>query len=157
MKNLRKSNILFGLIFAFGMTMIIWSPAQAQSKEPAMKKDMMKSKVMEQCGEMKERKQNMMKDMMAQDSLLSEMVVKMNRAPEDKKVLVMADVITYLVEHRVSMIGEKAKMEEITMNHMMQHMKMGKESMSQCPMMNDMMNMDENSKDDNKVHHEKIK
>ena len=39
------------------------------------------------------------------------------------------------------MDARKAKMEEAMMQHMMQHMQMGKESLSQCPMMKGMKTM----------------
>jgi len=38
------------------------------------------------------------------------------------------------------------------MQHMMQHMQLGKESMSQCPMMKDMKGMDEKLGDAHKEH-----
>jgi len=40
------------------------------------------------------------------------------------------------------------------MEHMMQHMQMGKESMAKCPMMKDMKGMDDKSEDAHKEHHE---
>jgi hypothetical protein len=52
-----------------------------------------------------------------------------------------------MVEQRITMDARKAKMEEEMMKHMMQHMQMGKESMSQCPMMKGMKGMDEKSGD----------
>jgi len=42
-----------------------------------------------------------------------------------------------MAEQRVAMDARKAKMDE----EMMQHMQMGKDSMSQCPMMKDMKGM----------------
>ena len=44
---------------------------------------------------------------------------------------------------------EKQKMDE----EMMQHMEMGKDSMSQCPMMKGMKDMDDKSSGDHKEHH----
>ena len=38
-----------------------------------------------------------------------------------------------------------AKMQEVMMKHMMEHMQMGKESMSQCPMMKDMKGLHKNA------------
>ena len=55
----------------------------------------------------------------------------------------MAAVITRMVEQRIAMDARMAKMQEEMMQHMMQHMQMGKESMSQCPMMKGMKDMDE--------------
>ena len=67
----------------------------------------------------------------------------MNRAPEDKKTDLMAAALTHVVEQRITMDARKAKVEE----QMMKHMQMGKESMSQCPMMKGMKGMDGKSGD----------
>ena len=103
---------------------------------------MAEAKMMERCREMKEQKQKMMEDMKAQDAELTEQIAKMNSAPKDKKMSLMAAVITRMVEQRIIMDARKAKMEE----EMMKHMQMGKESMSQCPMMKEMKGMDESSR-----------
>jgi len=118
---------------------------QARSAEPAEGKTMMEGKMMEGCQEMKEQKQKMKEDIEAQDAALTEQIAKMNSAPDDKKMSLMADVITQMVEQRITMDARKAKMEEAMMRHMMEHMQMGKESMSQCPMMKGMEGMDEKS------------
>ena len=98
--------------------------------------------MMEHCQEMK-------KDGKAQDDRLTGQLSEMNRAPEDKKMGLMATVLTNMVEQRITMDARKAKMEEAMMKHMMEHMQMGKESMSQCPMMK---GMDENSAGAHKEH-----
>jgi hypothetical protein len=69
----------------------------------------------------------------------------------------MAAVFTKMVEQRITMDARKAKMEEEMMKHMMQHMQMGKESMSQCPMMKGMKGMDEKSAGAHKMHQEEQK
>ena len=83
---------------------------------------MTEAKMMERCQEMKEQKQKMMEDMKAQDAQLTEQLTKMNRAPENKKMGLMAAVITHMVEQRITMDARKAKMEEEMMKHMMQHL-----------------------------------
>jgi len=100
---------------------------------------------MEQCQEMKEQKQKMKEDTEAQNAQLTEQLAKMNSAPEDKKVDLMASVLTLMAEQQIAMDAHKAKMDEEMMQHMMQHMQMGKESISQCPMMKGMKGMDEKS------------
>jgi phosphoketolase len=76
---------------------------------------------------------------------LTEHVAKMSSAPEGKKMSLMAALITHMVEQRIAMDARKAKMEEGMMKHMMQHMQMGKDSISQCPMMKGMKDMDDKS------------
>jgi vancomycin resistance protein YoaR len=127
--------------------MAIWSPGQSQSAEPAEVSNPAEAKMMERCQEMKEQKQKMKEDMKAQDAQLTNQITKMNHAPKDKKINLMAAIITRMVEQRIAMDARKAKMEEEMMQHMMKHMEMGKESMAKCPMMKD---MDDKSGDDHK-------
>ena len=69
----------------------------------------------------------------------------------------MAAVITHMVEQRIAMDARKAKMEEEMMKHMMEHMQMGKESMSQCPMMKGVKGMDDKSAGAHKKHQQEQK
>lgn len=108
------------------------------SPEPAKAAGMMDGKMMEGCQEMQTQKESMKADMMAQDAQLTEQLAKMNAAPEKKKLDLMAAALTQMVAQRIVMYARKAKMEEEMMMHMMQHMQMGKDSMSQCPMMKGM-------------------
>ena len=113
---------------------------------------MTKAKMMERCQEMKEQKQRVKADIKAQDAQLMEQLAGINRAPEDKKMGLMAAVLTHMVEQRIAMDARKAQMEEAMMQNMMQHMQMGKESMSHCPMMTDMKDMDKSSPGTHKEH-----
>ena len=151
MKNQTHTNLLIRSSLALAMTLAIWSPVQSQSAEPAEAKKM-EGKMMEGCEKMKEQKEKMKADMKVQNAELTEHVAKMNSAPADKKMDVMAALITHTLEQRIAMDARKAKMEEDMMKHMMKHMEMGKESMSQCPMMKGMKGMDEKSGDAHKEH-----
>ncbi len=111
--------------------------------------------MMESCQQMKEKKQELMADMKAQDAELTKAVAKINNAPEDQKMGLMAALITSMVEQRTDMHTRKAKMQEEMMSHMMEHMQMGKESMAQCPMMKRMKGMDNKSGDVHKEHQNK--
>ena len=166
MKNQTNTNLLLRSSLALVLALAIWSPVQTRSAEPADGKMMMEGKMMtetnmmQRCQEMKEQKEKMMADMKAQDAELAVQVAKMNSAPEDKKMSLMADVITHMIEQRIAMDARKAKLEEEMMQHMMQHMQMGKESMAQCPMMKgmkDMKDMDENPASIHKEHQEEQK
>jgi hypothetical protein len=128
----------FVLAVAMTVAVAIWSPVQAQKVEPAAGEMKMDGKVMEGCEAMQARKKAMMEDMKAQDAELAEQTAAMNSAPQDKKVDLMAAVITKMVEQRIAMDARMAKMQEEMMPHMMRHMQMDKESMAQCPMMKDM-------------------
>ena len=151
MKNQTHTNLLIRSSLALAMTLAIWSPVQSQSAEPAEAKQM-EGKMMEGCEKMKEEKEKMKADMKAQNAELTERVAKMNSASPDKKLELMAALITRTLEQRIAMDARKAKMEEEMMKHMMKHMEMGKESMAQCPMMKGMKGMDEKSADVHKEH-----
>ncbi len=131
-----RSSLVLAVAVAFAVA--FWSPVQAQKAEPAVGTMKMDEKMMERCEEMKAQKQKMMEDMKAQDAELTEHVAEMNSAPADKKVDVIAAVVTHMVEQRIAMDARMAAMHEEMMQHMMQDMQMGGESMSQCPMMKSM-------------------
>ncbi len=154
MKKQTHTNLIIRSSLALALALAIWSPVQSQSAEPAEGKKMMEGKMMERCQEMKEQKQKMMAEMKAQDAELTVQVAKMNSAPEDKKLGLIAAVVTHMVEQRTVMNARMEKMQEEMMKHMMQHMQMGKESMSQCPMMK---GMDEKSGDAHKEHQQEQK
>jgi len=142
---------------ALALALAIWLPVQARCAEPAEGKKTMESKMMEGCKEIKAQKQKMKEDIKAQNTKLTEHVAEMNSAPKDKKIHIMAAVVTHIVEQRITMDAHKAKMEEDMMKHMMQHMQMGKESMAQCPMMKGMKDMDDKSGDAHKQHQKEQK
>jgi len=99
---------------------------------------MAEAKMMDRCIEMAKMKKKMIADMKAQDAELTAQVAKMNKAPKNEKVMLMAAVLTSMVEYRTAMHARMEKMQGEMMQHMMQHMQMGKESMMKCPMMTDM-------------------
>jgi hypothetical protein len=112
--------------------------------------------MMERCQDMMKQKEKLAADIKDQDSQLTEKLAEMNRASEDKKTAMMAAILTRMVEQRITMDARKAKMEEMMMQTMMQHMQMGKDSSSQCPMMR-MTDMKEKSPDAHTEHQEERK
>ena len=132
------------LALAWALALVIGSPLKSQSAEPVEGTNMTEAKMMERCQEMKEQKQKMMAEMKTQDAELTAQVAEMNSAPENKKIALIAAVVTRMVEQRTAMHARMEKMQGEMMQHMMQHMQMGKESMANCPMMKDMKGMDHN-------------
>ena len=143
MKNQTNTNLVVGSSFVLALALAICSPVNAQSSKPARGNSMMKSTMMERCQAMMEQKQKMKEDMKAQDAQLTGELAEMNRAPEDKKMGLMASLLTHLVEQRISMDAQMVKMDGEMMQHTMQHMQMGKGAKSQCPMMQGMKDMAE--------------
>lgn len=104
----------------------------------------------ENCQAMMGNKQKMQAYIEAQDKELAGLIAGVNKAPDDKKVGLLAGVITKMAEQPIAMNERTAKMQE----EMMQHMQMGKESMAQCPMMKGMAGK---SADTHKGHSQKQK
>lgn len=111
--------------------------AMAQSVPPGKGMEMAKGKMMEGCQEMKAAKERLKIDTKSQNDAQVEQLAAMNRAPASERMGLLAAVVTKMAEQRMTMDARKAAMEEEMMKHMMQHMQMGKETMSECPMMKD--------------------
>lgn len=139
MKTRTTKNLLRHSSIALAVMATVLTPISAWSAEHAEGKEMkMEGSMMEKCAEMKKEKQKMQAETKAQDAEITAAVATMNSAAQDKKLDLMAGVVTQLVEQRTAMNAKKAKMQEKMMQHMMGHMEKGKESMSKCPMMKEM-------------------
>jgi len=143
MKQHTNTNLIIRstLALVWALALVIWSPLQSQSADPVAETNMTEANMMARCQEMMDQKQKMISEMKAQDAELTVKVDEMNSAPADKKVDLIAAVVTHLVEQRTAMHARMEKMEGEMMPHMMQHMKMGMESMANCPMMRGMKDM----------------
>jgi len=97
--------------------------------------------MMDGCQKMMEQRKTMMEAIKAEDAALTEQVAKMNSAPAATKTGLMADILTRMVQQRADRNVRMEKMQAKMMGHMMEHMKMGKDSMKQCPMMKEMEGM----------------
>jgi len=138
MKKQTHTNLIIRSSLALALALAIWLPVQSRSAEPVEGKNMTEAEMMERCQEMTEQRQKMMAEMKAQDADLTAQVAEMNSAPADKKLDLVAAVVTAMVAQRADMHVRKEKMQGEMMQHMMQHMQMGKDSMSGCPMMKGM-------------------
>jgi hypothetical protein len=166
MKN-HTNTLIIRSSLAWALALVIWSPVQAQAAEPAKGKmmmegkmmdgKMMEGKMMERCEEMKAQRDKMMAEMKAQDADLTAQVARMNSAPDNKKLDLIAAVVTRMAEQRTAMHARMEKMHSGMMEHMTQHMQMGKDSMAQCPMMKGMGATDEKSDGAHKMHQKERK
>lgn len=154
MKQATCTSRILGSSLALFLALAIWSPLQVQSASHMEGEEMKGAKMTNRCQEMMAQKQQMMAEMKAQDAELTAQLAKMNSAPSDQKVDLLAAVVTSMAEQRISMEARKTKMHEEMMQHMMQHMPMDKDAMGMCPMMK---GMDEKSGDAHKHHPENQK
>ncbi len=136
MKNKTNKNLIIGssLFLVLTLALIIWSPALSQSVEPLKGKTMMTGDMPACCQDLKAKCQTMWDDLKADDVALTKQVAKMNSAPDDKKMAMMATLITRMVEQRTATNTRMAKMQDDTMQHMMQcPMMMGTKDMATKP------------------------
>jgi hypothetical protein len=76
--------------------------------------------------------QQMMAEMTQKDSELSELIVKLNRAPQDQKITVLTDIVTRLVDQQTAMHKGMDRMHKMMVTCMMP---MGaNKSATNCPM-----------------------
>lgn len=124
------------------LALAAWSPLRMFAADPAQPGKMpMEGKMMESHQTMTEspqammqRHQAMMADMKAKDAELTAQVAKMNSAPTNQKLDLLAAIVTRLVEQRTAMTAHMGMMQEEMMKCTMPGMPMGKESMSKHPM-----------------------
>jgi len=144
MNNYTNTNSITQLSLALAVVLTVWFPVQSRSAEPAKEKMKMEGKMMtettpvENCQAMKDQMEKIMADTQTQNAELTTQIAAMNSAPEEKKLDMMAALVTRMAEQQTAMHSRRADMEKMMVPHMMQHMKMGKESMSTCPMMQGM-------------------
>ena len=136
---------------ALTLALVVWSPLSAPAASHMAGEAMTKPKMMDRCQEMMAQRQQMMADMKAQDAELTAQLARMNNAPQEQKLDLLAAVVTRMAEQRIAMQERKTGMHEEMMQHMMQHMPMDKEAMAKCPMMK---GMDAKPGDAHKNHHE---
>ena len=142
-----SKNLLLGTSLVLGLALTAFTPAAAWSAKPAKAMAMSESEMKEHCKVMIAEKQEMIDAMKAQDALLTAQVEEMNKAPESKKVGLMAALLTHVVEQRISMDVRKGKMEEHMVKHMEEHMSMGKGA-KKCSLMGGTKDKEEDEKEE---------
>jgi len=129
MKNNMNTKLVIGSILTLVLTLVIWSPALQSAEHPEHPSSNATTK---SCQAMAAEKQKLMQDMTAEDAQLTKQVARMNSAPADRKMSLMAAIITSMVTQRTVMNARQAKMQEDMTQHMIQHIQMGAESLAQC-------------------------
>jgi len=157
MKNQSTRSRLLCSALALGLILALGSPVQSQAPQPAEGKMMMPVDMKEHCQAMKERKEQMKADMKTQDDELAALVARMNSAPADKKLDLLAAVVTTMVEQRTVRNARMEAMQSEMMTHMMGHMPMGKDSTTMCPMMMGMKSRPSSALGPNNDHQQKKK
>jgi len=115
MKRHTHASHFVGSSLALAMALIMGAPSQGQSAEPekgtAKEEMMMPGKTTGDHPAMREQTEKMIGEIKAQDAELTAQVAKMNSAPKDQKVEMMAAIITKMVEQRVAMNARMEKMQ----------------------------------------------
>ena len=129
MKTHLNTKLVIGSILTLVLGLVMGLPPlqSAEHPEHPAGKTMMK-----QCQAMQMQKHKLTADLKAQDAELGKQVARMNSAPANRKMDLMAAIITRLVTQRTVMNARQARLQECMMQHVAQHIQVGKESLSQC-------------------------
>jgi hypothetical protein len=134
-----STNVFFRAFFALAVAMAcVIAPQNGQAAESTDGDAITSGAMLEQCKALQAQRQQMMTDMKAQDTALAEQVAQMNSATADKKLGILAALVTRMADERIANDASMAKMSDAMTAHMMQHMEMGRGSMQGCPMMKGM-------------------
>jgi len=135
MKSKTSTKFLIGSSIALGLAFAAWSPLMAQPADaPPAAAVPTDAQMAAHCKEMNDAKVKYADEVKAQDALLTEEVTAMNGAADEKKLGLLCAVVTRMAEQRVAGDVRRAAMADSVMQHMMQHMQIGKDSIAKCPM-----------------------
>ena len=149
MKHQNNLNLVIRSSLALALAVALWSPVQVRSAEPAGGEMMMGGKMMSETNmmprarAMKEQRAKMMADMKDQDAQLAGQIYEMNHAAADKKLDLMAAIVTRMAAQRTDMNARMETMHEA----MVKNTQMEQGNGSSNPMM---QGMDTNSTRDGK-------
>ena len=156
MKNQSRRNVAvqtglaLALVPALALMLFVWSPVRAEPAGAGESK-MTDATMIQRCNHLKAEKQKLASETQSQDADLTAQLSQMNSATADKKLDLVAAVVTKIATQRMAMDVRRATIEDEMMKHMMLHMQMGKDSMRDCPMMNDMKDMDQINRQDGTI------
>lgn len=123
---------------ALALTVALWSPAQTPTAGAENAQPMTEEKMKGCCATMKTHIGKVKAEVKTQDDELTKHVAKMNSAPAEQKMEIMAAVVTHMAEDRI-VLNEHTDILNIALRqHLMQHMSMSKESITGCSMMKGM-------------------
>ena len=161
MKNQSHSNLITRPCLVLALAVGLCAPLLAQSNMPMKNRSMMDGKTAVQNpadgsnrgpmmdGKMTEAQQTMMQhhqammaEMKTQDAEIATQVAAMNSAPADKKLNMLADIVTRMVAQRKAMNARMGMMQSEMMKCSMQDMSRSASPASKSPAMNG-MGMDE--------------
>lgn len=129
MKALPMKSIINPIIhpgMAMALSLFLLTPLQARGAEDTM------LGTPACCHEMINQRQKMRDAFKAQDTDINDQVTKMNSAPEDKKVVLMANIITLMVEQRTVRDERRAEIEKRMMAHTQCHLNMSDDMSIKC-------------------------
>jgi hypothetical protein len=118
MKPQNISNLVIHASLALALAVALWSPFQVRSAEPADGKMMMggntmsETSTMPRAEAMQKQRAKIMADMKVQDAQLAGLIYEMNHASADKKLELMAAIVTRMAAQRTDMNARMETMHE---------------------------------------------
>jgi hypothetical protein len=136
MKHQNNSSLVIRSNLVWALAVALWFPVQVRSAEPTDGNMMMGGKMMSKTNmmpgseAMQKQRVKMMADMKEQDALLAGQICEMNHAAADKKLDLMAAIVTQMAAQRTDMNARMETMHEA----MVKNTRMDQENMSFDPM-----------------------
>lgn len=135
MKRCQRTPSVMGGAMVLSFTMCF--PAMLTAAEPMMND----AQMMNQCTKIQAHRQHIAEDLKAEDDELAARVVQLNAAPADKKTAELSVIVTRLVEQRTATHARQSQTEQEMMQHLLQHLQMGKSSLASCPLLKSTMDL----------------
>jgi hypothetical protein len=118
MEKKRQTNLITRSSLVIALALVIGLSVRAQTTESTEEMPPSQDKMTEGDQSMARQRHQIMEDMRVQDIKLMKAVVKMNSAPDDKKMALMADIVTQMVKQRAEMNSRMQEMQEQVMHYM---------------------------------------
>ena len=116
------------------LLLALGASADVQSAKPKPGKGAISLTMAERCQMMMSQEEKLVLEMKSQDSVMTLRVAAMNAAPDNRKLELIAGIVTTVVDQRSSRDAQRGKLNEDMVMHAMQHTQMGADSLLQCPM-----------------------
>ena len=131
--------LLFTLLTT--LTVTIATPTSLSAAEVINEKPLPREDIADRCQELLRQKQKMAEDQKAENTELHERVALLNRAPEDKKITLISELLARLVEQNAVAAQRTEKMQKMMSAHLMKHLQLATPNLAACPVLKDSTDM----------------
>ncbi len=133
------SSLWLGLSTA--LAFLVMTSTLMTAAEIAGEKNLTRDAMDQQCQELLRQQQKLAEDQKAENTELRERVLVITRAPDDKKVALMSELLARLVEQNAVTTQRTDKFQKTMLAHLMKHVQLATPGVPQCPMLKDTTDM----------------